>query len=200
MASGYMKAYETRKNDLSLHWVMFVLFHVSMLWVCMLQNSFAFLIAWEIMTLSSLVLVLFDHDKANTLHAGLNYLVQMHIGVALLTIAFIWVYVSEGTADFEGIATFFQTSKGYWVILLFFLGFGIKAGFIPLHTWLPYAHPAAPSHVSGVMSGVIVKMGIYGIITIALNITRKCICSRNYTGYDLCNYYFVWNSECIGTS
>ena len=168
--TGYMKAFETRKNDLSLHWIMFILFHISMLWVCMLRNSFAFLIAWEIMTLSSLVLVLFDHGKAYTLQAGLNYLIQMHIGVACLTLAFIWIYVSTGTDDFMGIATFFQTGKGYWVMLLFFAGFGIKAGFIPLHSWLPYAHPAAPSHISGVMSGVIVKMGIYGILTVALRI------------------------------
>jgi formate hydrogenlyase subunit 3/multisubunit Na+/H+ antiporter MnhD subunit len=173
--TGYMKAYEARKHDLSLHWIMFVIFHVSMLWVCMLRNGFAFLVAWEIMTLSSLILVLFDHDKAKTLQAGLNYLIQMHIGVAMLTIAFIWVFVSSQTMGFEGITAFFQTNKGFWVILLFFTGFGIKAGFIPLHTWLPYAHPAAPSHVSGVMSGVIVKMGIYGIIRIAINISQDVL-------------------------
>jgi hydrogenase-4 component B len=172
---GYMRTYEKQKNDLNLHWIMFVIFHAAMLWVCMLRNGFAFLIAWEIMTLSSLILVLFDHVKANTLQAGLNYLVQMHIGVSFLTIAFIWVFVSGHTVSFEGIATFLHGNNGYWVILLFFLGFGIKAGFIPLHTWLPYAHPAAPSHVSGVMSGVIVKMGIYGIIRIAMNISRHVL-------------------------
>ena len=74
----------------------------------MLRNGFAFLIAWEIMTLSSLMLVMFDHNKANTLQAGLNYLVQMHIGVAFLTIAFIWVFVAQQTSDFQGIATFLQ--------------------------------------------------------------------------------------------
>jgi hydrogenase-4 component B len=173
--SGYMKAYSSRKHDLTLHWIVFVLFHLSMVLVCMLRNGFAFLIAWEIMTLSSLMLVMFDHGKANTLQAGLNYLIQMHIGVVFLTIAFIWVFVSEQTTGFEGITSFLQNNTGYWVILLFFLGFGIKAGFIPLHTWLPYAHPAAPSHVSGVMSGVIVKMGIYGIIRVAMNINHNML-------------------------
>jgi formate hydrogenlyase subunit 3/multisubunit Na+/H+ antiporter MnhD subunit len=173
--TGYMKAYASRRNDLSLHWIMFVLFHVSMLWVCMLRNSFAFLIAWEIMTLSSLLLLMFDHDKASTLHAGLNYLIQMHIGVALLSIAFIWISITEQTTGFEGIASFIANGKSVWVILLFFTGFGIKAGFIPLHTWLPYAHPAAPSHISGVMSGVIVKMGIYGIVRIAMHINQHAI-------------------------
>lgn len=168
--SGYMKTYQSMKNDISLHWIMFVIFHISMLWVCMLQNGFAFLIAWEIMTLSSLMLVMFDHSKANTLQAGLNYMIQMHLGVALLTIAFIRVFIAQQTTDFTGIFQYLETSRDYWTILLFFLGFGIKAGFIPLHTWLPYAHPAAPSHVSGVMSGVIVKMGIYGILRIFIHI------------------------------
>ncbi|MBN1144410.1 MAG: hypothetical protein JXA72_08300 [Bacteroidales bacterium] len=172
---GYMKAYEKQTGNLSLHWIMFVIFHASMLWVCMLHNGFAFLIAWEIMTLSSLILVLFDHNKANTLQAGVNYLVQMHIGVAFLTLAFIWIFVTQQTSGFQGIATFLQGPHTHWVILFFFLGFGIKAGFIPLHTWLPYAHPAAPSHVSGVMSGVIVKMGIYGIIRIAMMINTDAL-------------------------
>ncbi|HLO60660.1 MAG TPA: proton-conducting transporter membrane subunit [Bacteroidales bacterium] len=170
--AGYMKSYAHRKSDLSLHWVMLVMFQVSMLFVCMLHNGFAFLIAWEVMTLSSLILLMFEHEKAQTQEAGLNYMVQMHLGVALLTIAFIWVFVSAQTTSFDGIASFFQNNGSPWVILLFFAGFGIKAGFIPMHTWLPYAHPAAPSHVSGIMSGVIVKMGIYGILRIAVSITH----------------------------
>lgn len=170
--AGYMKAYESHKNDLSLHWIMYVIFHVSMVWVCMLRNGFAFIIAWEIMTLSSLVLILFDHSKSQTLKAGINYMVQMHIGAALLIIAFIIVFTNQQTTNFAGISEFLDHHSAYWVILLFFLGFGIKAGFIPLHIWLPYAHPAAPSHVSGVMSGVIVKMGIYGILRVAISITQ----------------------------
>ena len=161
---GYMKSYQEQKRDTSLHWIVFILFHISMLAVCMLQNSLAFLIAWEIMSISSLLLVIFEHQKAETLKAGMNYLVQMHIGVAFLSVAFILVYLSEGSMDFAGIASFFKHNQPIWIFLLFFTGFGIKAGFIPLHTWLPHAHPAAPSHVSGVMSGVIVKMGIYGIL------------------------------------
>jgi hydrogenase-4 component B len=172
---GYMKIYENRKHDLILHWIMFILFHISMLLVCMLRNSFAFLIAWEIMTLSSLMLILFDHHKANTINAGMNYLVQMHLGVAFLIIAFIWVISYSGSAGFDGIALYLINNKAYGVITLFFLGFGIKAGFVPLHTWLPYAHPAAPSHVSGVMSGVIVKMGIYGILRVAIQISNNTL-------------------------
>lgn len=176
---GYMKSYENRNHDLSLHWVMFVLFHASMLWVCMLRNGLAFLIAWEIMTISSLILVLFDHAKTNTLKAGINYLVQMHLGVAFLTVAFIWVFATGNSMSFEGIANYLQNHKAYWMLLLFFLGFGIKAGFVPLHTWLPHAHPAAPSHISGIMSGVIVKMGIYGILRIAVSIRHDLVTIGN---------------------
>src|ERR1035437_6059671 len=172
---GYMKPYENQKGNTSLHWIMFVLFQVSMLWVCMLQHGLAFLIAWEIMSISSLLLVMFEHYKHDTLKAGLNYLIQMHIGVVFLSIAFIWVYFSEGSFDFNAIALFFLHNKVEWLFLVFFIGFGIKAGFIPMHTWLPHAHPAAPSHVSGVMSGVIVKMGIYGILRIIFYLNTDLI-------------------------
>ena len=164
--TGYLKAYPNEPAKLTLHWSLFVLFHFSMVWVCMLQNGFAFLIAWEIMSLSSMMLVIFDHHHVKTLRAGINYMVQMHISVVLLTVGFIWVYSKTGSLNFEAIGTFFQGNPNVWLFLVFFAGFGLKAGFIPLHSWLPHAHPAAPSHISGVMSGVIVKLGIYGIIRV----------------------------------
>lgn len=165
---GYMKTYSGQKSSLSLHWCSFLIFHLSMLWVCMLQHGLAFLIAWELMSLSSLFLVIFEHNNKNTLRAGMNYLVQMHIGVVFLSIAFIWVYFYGNSFDFISIEDFFSGNNNVWLFLLFFAGFGIKAGFIPFHSWLPLAHPAAPSHISGIMSGVIVKLGIYGIIRMAL--------------------------------
>jgi hydrogenase-4 component B len=173
--TGYMKPYAGRKHDLSFHWLMFMIFHFSMLWVCMLRNGLAFLIAWEVMTLASLLLVLFDHEKPATSKAGLNYLIAMHIGVAFLTVAFIWMFIAGKSFDFQAIASYLAQHQRSWVIVLFFIGFGTKAGFIPFHTWLPHAHPAAPSHVSGVMSGVIVKMGIYGILRIAVHIQHDLL-------------------------
>ena len=164
--AGYLKAYNEPDSKLNMHWVLFILFHLSMVWVCMLQNGFAFLVAWEVMSLSSMLLVIFDHNKPKTLKAGLNYLVQMHISVAFLTVGFIWVYFKTGSFNFEAFQTYFGSNPNIWLFLIFFVGFGIKAGFIPLHSWLPHAHPAAPSHVSGVMSGVIVKLGIYGIFRV----------------------------------
>lgn len=165
---GYMKQYDQQKANLSMHWIFYLLFQSSMLWVCMIQNGLAFLIVWELMSISSFLLVIFEHQNKATLKAGINYLVQMHIGVLFLATAFIWVYYSEGSFEFSAIEKFFSSNPNLWLFLLFFVGFGIKAGFIPLHSWLPQAHPAAPSHISGVMSGVIVKLGIYGIFRIIL--------------------------------
>ncbi|HNW50062.1 MAG TPA: proton-conducting transporter membrane subunit [Prolixibacteraceae bacterium] len=164
--NGYLKEYQNSHQKLSLHWILFVIFHLSMVWVCLLHNGFAFLIAWEIMSISSMMLVIFDGNKPKTLKAGINYLVQMHISVVFLTIGFIWVYMETGSFSFEAFSAFFGVNSNIWLFLIFFVGFGIKAGFIPLHSWLPHAHPAAPSHVSGVMSGVIVKLGIYGILRV----------------------------------
>lgn len=163
---GYMKSYSDQKANSALHWVLYVLLHVAIVSVCIIQNGLAFLIAWEIMSISAFLLVIFEHNKPEILKAGLNYLVQAHIGVVFLSIGFIWVFFSENSFDFSSIASFFTHHSPKLLFLIFFIGFGLKAGFIPLHTWLPHAHPAAPSHISGVMSGVVIKMGIYGILRV----------------------------------
>src|SRR3989339_511283 len=162
--TGYLKAYENPAAKLTMHWALFILFQLSMIFVCLVQNGLVFLIVWEIMSLSSMMLVIFDHHTNETLKAGINYMIQMHISVVLLTVGFIWVYFETGSFSFDSIGTFFQGHNNIWLFLIFFIGFGFKAGFIPFHSWLPHAHPATPSHISGVMSGVIVKLGIYGII------------------------------------
>ena len=161
--AGYLKSSAADSQLITFHWILYILFQASMLTVSMVQHTIAFVVAWEVMSLSSFMLVLFDYTNPKVLKAGVNYLVQMHISVILLTVAFIWVYFETGTFDFRGISSFFGSNTNIWLFLIFFAGFGIKAGFLGMHTWLPLAHPAAPSHISGVMSGVIVKMGIYGI-------------------------------------
>jgi hydrogenase-4 component B len=164
--AGYLKSTFIHSPLITFHWILYLVFQSSMLIVTMVQHTIAFIVAWEVMSLSSLFLVLYDYTNPKVLKAGINYLVQMHISVILLTIGFIWVHFKTGTFDFNGISTFFGSNVNIWLFLIFFAGFGMKAGFIGLHTWLPKAHPAAPSHISGVMSGVIVKMGIYGIFRI----------------------------------
>lgn len=164
--AGYLKSAPVESSLISFHWILYLIFQSSMILVTIVQHSIVFIIVWELMSLSSFLLVMFDHTNQKVVKAGINYLVQMHLSVILITVAFIWVSVKTGTFDFKGIGTFFGSNVNIWMFLLFFAGFGLKAGFVGLHTWLPQAHPAAPSHISGVMSGVIVKMGIYGIFRI----------------------------------
>lgn len=167
----YMKAYQTQKDNLSMHCISFILVQASLISICSLQNTIAFLIAWEIMALSSFILVIFEHQKRETLKAGINFLIQSHVCIMFLTLGFIWVAFRMNSYDFSAITLFSATHSetiGGVLFLCFFIGFAIKAGFVPFHTWLPYAHPAAPSHVSGVMSGVIIKIGIYGILRMLL--------------------------------
>src|SRR5665647_303444 len=167
----YMKAYSAQKSNLSLHCISYILVQSSLISICSLQNTIAFLIAWEVMALSSFILIIFEHYKRATLNAGINFLIQSHICIMFLTLGFIWVAIRTNSYDFNAI-TLFSTSNslgsGIALFLCFFFGFAIKAGFVPFHTWLPYAHPAAPSHVSGIMSGVIIKIGIYGILRMLL--------------------------------
>lgn len=165
--SSYMRVYDNLKSKLSLHWISYILAHSALIAVCSVQNNFAFLIAWEIMALATFVLVIFEGNKIQTIKAGINYLIQSHIAILMLTIAFIWVYAVTDSFSFNAISLFAKSQShlaSFILMLLFFIGFGIKAGFVPFHTWLPLAHPAAPTHISAVMSGVIIKIGIYGIL------------------------------------
>ncbi len=167
-AGGYLKPYLPKKRSvfISLHLFSFLWLHGAMLLVTSMRDGIAFLLAWELMSLFSFILVIFEAQKESTLKTGINYLLQMHLGFALIMIGFLIAANQTGELSFGGVAKYFAEQKNTPLFLLFFAGFGIKAGFIPLHSWLPRAHPAAPSHVSGVMSGVMIKMGIYGIFRI----------------------------------
>ncbi|HUW92107.1 MAG TPA: proton-conducting transporter membrane subunit, partial [Bacteroidales bacterium] len=92
------------------------------------------------------------------------------VGMFFILIAFLMVEKATGQMSFDALLPYFSGHDNLLLFILFFIGFGIKAGFIPMHTWLPEAHPAAPSHVSGVMSGVMIKMGIYGIIRVLISV------------------------------
>lgn len=163
----YLERYKTGRANLNIHKAMIIVFHCSMLLVCVVQHFIAFLAVWEIMAISSFMLVIFEHDKKENIKSGINYLIQSHVGVLFLTVAFVWITSGSGSMDFLAIEAFSGNLAPEWSIVLFlllFIGFGFKAGFIPFHTWLPYAHPAAPSHISGMMSGVIIKLGIFMIL------------------------------------
>ncbi len=165
----YLKPYHNQTSNITLHYISFILMHGSMLGICMIQNSLVFLIAWEIMSVSSFLLVIFEHEKSRTIKAGINYFIQSHVSVIFLTIAFIWVASQTNSYDFKTFTDFSNTpAVALTLFFCLFIGFAIKAGFVPFHTWLPRAHPAAPSHISGMMSGVLIKLGIYGILRMIL--------------------------------
>lgn len=167
----YMKKYINQSENLALHAGSFILLFTALIDICLIQNSIVLIVVWEIMALSSFILVIFEHDKSSTLKAGINFLIQSHVCILFLTIAFMWVKVKTGSYDFNAIAEFTSTqtnTTGLVLFIFFFIAFAIKAGFVPFHTWLPLAHPAAPAHISGIMSGVIIKIGIYGILRILM--------------------------------
>ena len=169
--TGYLRHYSDKPKNIRIHQLLFVILHLSMILVCSVQNFIAFLIVWEIMAGSAFLLIIFESWNKSTVKAGLNYFIQSHVGVLFIMISFIWVIVQTGSTDFNAIRTFSEHMPGPVSITLFFLlfiGFGFKAGFVPFHTWLPYAHPAAPAHISGMMSGVIIKLGIFGILRMLL--------------------------------
>ena len=167
-AAGYIKPYLNKKKPISSHFFFFSLLIFSMLLVVTIRNIPFFIIVWEIMSISSFFLVAFENEKKEVLKASLQYLITMHIGVICLIVAFLLIYLKTGSYDFNLFSQVLSTQNAYSTIIfiLFFVGFGIKAGFIPLHIWLPNAHPAAPSHISALMSGVMIKTGIYGIMRI----------------------------------
>jgi hydrogenase-4 component B len=147
------------------------LFIAAMLLVVSVANAFYFLIFWESMTLASYFLVIFEHDKKESVSAGYLYFLIAHIGTALIMLAFFVLYRHTGSFDFSSFrdATLPQATKSL-VFLLAFFGFGAKAGIVPLHIWLPRAHPAAPSHASALLSGVMIKTAVYGIMRLSVDL------------------------------
>jgi hydrogenase-4 component B len=134
--------------------------------VFMAADAIAFLFAWELMTLATAALVATQHEVADTRRAAYLYLVMSHVATGALIGAFFILASASGSVSFSALLAGDVLSGPVrdTVFLLFLLGFGVKAGIIPLHIWLPEAHPAAPSSISALMSGVLIKTGIYGIV------------------------------------
>jgi formate hydrogenlyase subunit 3/multisubunit Na+/H+ antiporter MnhD subunit len=159
---GYLKKYEKHKSP-GVSWFFFNGLAASMIGVLLARNGLLFLICWEVMSITSFFLMTFENEKPEVRTAGLVYLVATHLGTLFLFVFFILMGQASQSLDFDKLAV----HAPLFPTLLFCLavvGFGTKAGLIPFHVWLPTAHPAAPSHVSALMSGVMVKTGIYGII------------------------------------
>jgi hydrogenase-4 component B len=169
---AYSEAYEGRYS-LRLLGAMLNLFLLTMSLVPCAGNVLTFLLMWEGMSLTSYFLVLTEADEPDTVLAGGWYLAMTHAGLALVLAAFLLLAAGAASTAFGDLhlaGAALSPGARNAVFLLVVLGFGSKAGIIPLHVWLPRAHPAAPSHVSALMSGVMIKLGVYGLLRVGLDL------------------------------
>jgi hydrogenase-4 component B len=168
----YMAEYDGR-SSLRVFGLMFNAFLLGMSLVPCAANIFTFVLAWEVMAMSSYFLVMTESDNGETRQAGLWYAAMTHLGLVLLLPMFFLLAASHEATTFAELRTSAATLTAgprTAVFLLALAAFGSKAGIVPLHVWLPRAHPAAPSHVSALMSGVMIKLGIYGLIRVLFDL------------------------------
>jgi formate hydrogenlyase subunit 3/multisubunit Na+/H+ antiporter MnhD subunit len=159
---GYLRPYGKLK-PLGTTWFLFNVLVSSMIMVVLARNSLLFLVAWEAMSLSSFFLVAFESENGQVREASWTYLIAMHIGTAFLLAMFLLMGREANSLDFNRLGGLSPHLAGMCFVFAV-IGFGTKAGIMPFHVWLPEAHPAAPTHVSALMSGVMIKTGIYSII------------------------------------
>ncbi len=168
-AGGYMRQGEGTAPG--LHCLIYHLFLASMAFVILADDGYAFMVSWEGMALSSFFLVTAEHRHAEIRRAGYLYLLIAHIGAVGILLSFGVMAGSTGDYTFDAMRAF--PPEGIWPTVAFLLalfGFGAKAGLLPLHIWLPEAHPAAPSPVSAMMSGVMLKTAIYGLLRVSFDL------------------------------
>jgi hydrogenase-4 component B len=168
-AFGYLRPqFETRHAG-----VQFALLNaisLSFVMVYTLESAFAFLLGWEIAAVAAWLLVVWDYRNQKIRFAGFNYLVSTHIGLFFLLAAFMVIHSQTGSMDFQSFERFLRQPSQLRNItyVLLVTSFGLKSAFFPFHTWLPRAHAAAPAHVSALMSGVIHKAGLFGLLRVTL--------------------------------
>lgn len=158
------------ESESTVSWFHLNLLTASMALVIAAHDGLLFLLAWEIMALSPFFLVIFEDRKAEARHAAWIYLAATHLGTAFLLVVFVALGEITGTSDFDGYGAALNghAALSSVIFALAMIGFGSKAGIVPAHVWLPEAHPAAPSHASALMSGSMIKVGIYGIVRILM--------------------------------
>lgn len=163
---SYLREFEGRRN-ISFFGLLYHLLLLSLTTVFTAANAYLFLIAWEVMALAAYGLVTFYHEDGETRRAGLLYVIMAHVDTGCLLLGFALLTQASGSAEFATFSTaHLSGSQQAAAFVLFLLGFGIKAGVIPFHVWLPAAHPVAPSNISALLSGIVIKTGIYGMVRI----------------------------------
>jgi hydrogenase-4 component B len=162
---GYIREFEHGKHSLSALGLFTGLFVAGMELVLLADDAFLFMIAWELMSVASYFLVAFQHDHAANRRAAFLYLLMAEVGAIAIILAYGVLAGFGGGLTFDALRGASLTPL--WASIAFILGlvgFGMKAGLVPIHAWLPEAHPVAPSHISALMSGVMLKIAVYGFI------------------------------------
>ncbi|MFA5117325.1 MAG: proton-conducting transporter membrane subunit [Candidatus Omnitrophota bacterium] len=160
---GYLRPYWGKK-PLGLHVFFYIMLVMVLFLIVSANNAILFLGAWEGMTIVTYLLIIFNDEKPVVRKAGFIYFIASHCATFFLFLMFFLMAHISGSMNFDVMfRTAFSPFLAGMIFLLALAGFGVKAGFVPVHIWLPHAHPASPSHISAVMSGVVIKMGIYGI-------------------------------------
>jgi hydrogenase-4 component B len=170
-AIGYLKHLDGRMRSRATH-ALFNIFLASMCLVTCADNGGTFLFVWEVMAIASYLLVISDPEQADAPTAGLWYAVMTHAGFLALLAAFI-ILAQGGSWEFpvlHNASTLLSPGARGAVFVLMAAAFGSKAGLVPLHVWLPRAHPAAPSHVSALMSAAMVNLGVYGLVRLVFDL------------------------------
>jgi len=170
IVSGYAIGYGAHAREPLRVVPFYPAFIAGMNLVLLAQDAFSFLVGWELMSLASWALVLSEHRSAENRHAALVYLIMASGGALTLLLAFGLLAGPHGGYSFEAIRRVSSAGVGPIVLLLALLGAGSKAGLVPLHAWLPLAHPAAPSHVSALMSAVMTKVAVYGFVRLVFDL------------------------------
>ncbi len=177
-STGYVKGFLGRRSVTRLV-VFYCLFIAGMFMVVLADDALFFLISWEAMAAASYFLVMFEDENAENRRAAFLYMVVAHVGAVAILLSFgVMAGLAAGFENFNGF-TFdamrqaqFPTGWATVAFLLAFFGFAAKAGVVPLHVWLPEAHPVAPSNVSALMSGVMLKTAIYGIVRVTFDLLK----------------------------
>ena len=164
---GYISHYIGKRN-VGLFNFLYSAFILSMIFVLTAANTVFFYISWEAMSLLSYFLVIFESEHKENRRAGTLYIIMTHIAAAFLLIGFMIIYSYTKSFDIFGSSAAIPDLAKNIIFIMFLIGFGTKAGVIPVHIWLPHAHPAAPSNVSALMSGIMIKTAIYGFIRFLL--------------------------------
>ncbi|WP_297456739.1 proton-conducting transporter membrane subunit [Persephonella sp.] len=163
--SIYSLNYIEEFKNKSLFAFLFHSFILSLILVLTSFNAFIFLISWEIMSVLSFFLVIFEYKNEENKKSGFIYILMTHFGTAFIILSFLIMFINTGSLDFKDwFSADIPDNAKFWAFIFALIGFGTKAGIFPLHIWLPKAHPVAPSNVSALMSGVMIKTAIYMLV------------------------------------